>query len=966
MHQACQNCGLHLHCNSPVISGEGNFNDIKLIVISDFPGIQEDQENISFTGPSKKLFDNILGDRKSQIYFTNMVKCCPYIDPITKQGGTRQPSQREIDLCKTILTKELKMFNNDIPIMTLGNASLSGFIGPHQGINKELGIRRKVEIGGREFSLIPNYHPFSVTKNTHILNKFEQTINKAFANTEETTSPKYKLCNFEESIKEINNIIELYNNGKIPWVVFDIETSSLSPWKGNSIMFSFSHDASDTAIVCPTMINNTILFDHIKEYVDSVDEELIKANIVDLPDNQAKEVINNITKRIQSELQDKLTIPFDINKSQSLKINAAVKNLLETVPVIGHNIKFDLKFLIVECGLNIRKVKVFADTQIMAHQVYGRTFGSSLSLKELSRKQFSVSEDWELDIEFYLSKYRLIVDRHYANIPTAILYPYAGLDTFYTKKLYHVLAGSLYPAMVDITNEVTKLTIPLAEAEAKGVLVDSDTLKFLSESYKNAIKETESTLRNLPAVKKFINKKLAPLIELNSKKKKPKSIQELTENVFTLGSIPSLKEIFYGKDYYKLPILADFKTPKGEPQTGADVIEVLIKDHAKDEALEFLKNLDDYKIYNKIITTYIDGLQSDIHNGIYHPEFFITGTVTGRLSSGFHTLPSSSDIKRIFKSRWNSEGGLFLASDESQLELRIAASISEENSMIEEFTNGIDAHTASAAKIYKVVIEEVTSAQRKVGKIVNFAILFGKIAFTLAQDLLCSEKEAQIILDGFWSGRPFLKKFVENQHKFVMQNGFITTPMGRVIPILDAFSTERGHQNHAKRCSVNFPVQSSASDVVTVTSNIIYDEMIGKDTKSIFLGSVHDSLEHDVYPGELFKIIKLVKHHSEVTVRERYKWITCPLVMDVSLGTSWGGAIEFKVKEISDNHVILEGGEAMARDFKDLIAVAGKAYDVNIKINERKEIQQDKFSKDIFFRDRELWNCTLVLKDKVH
>lgn len=988
----CSDCGLHQHCNSPVFSGRSGEN-IKLIVINEYPSVFEDKSKTLFDGPAGKLFTNVMGVRIEDIYFTNLVKCCPYADKITQEGGSRTPSTSEINYCKTILIRELKMFDESIPIMTLGNIALTGIIGDHQGITKEVGTSRKVTLGAKTFTVIPNYHPTAIINNTMLLTMFQRTIDKAFLNlSEDLNVVKYKLCNFEESISAINEIINLYKTGKIPWIVFDIETTSLLPWTGDSIMYSMSHDESPTSVVIPTVINNEILYEHLLEY-DNLVKNRLDSMEIPLPPSQPLMIsggpedsiiatqyleqlekhkhdlhdynksVSDMKEEIKLSLLDKYTVPFIIDPVQRIKINSAIKVMLETVPIIGHNLKFDLRFLYVKLMLNLSKVVVFADTLIMAHQVYGRTFGSSLSLKDLSRKAFNVGEDWEDEIKFYIGKYRLIVERHYGNIPTAVLYPYAGLDTYYTKKLFHILSGNMLPGMVNITAEVTRATIPYVELESKGVMVDPDMMSFLSSSYKGAMRDIDKSMRELPAVKKFINKKLVVMMEENSKKRKPKPMEDLMKEAFGLGSIPTLKTIFYGKEYYNLPILPDFKTPKGEPQTGADVIEELIKRFAKDESLEFLSMLEDYKTFSKIVSTYIDGLPDNIFEGLYKPDFSLTSTITGRLSSGFHVLPSKSDVKRIFISRWRDNGGLFIAADQSQLELRLAASLAKAESMIQAFKDGVDAHTATGAAVYKIPASEVTDKQRKVGKIVNFAILFGKIAQTLAPDLGCSVEEAQKILDDFFDSRPELKKFIEGQHKFVMEYGFVQTMTGRIIPVPDAFSSERGHVNHAKRCSVNYVVQSAASDTVTTSGNEVYFKMKELGMRSSFIGSVHDFLGYDTHPGELFQMLKLIKYHCEEGVQVKYPWMICPLVMDISIGTSWGGAIEFKILELSDDHVILKG-EAMSKDFKLFKGVAEKAYDVEMTINEKKEIDQSKFAKDIFFRDRERWDCTIKINKK--
>jgi len=225
-----------------------------------------------------------------------------------------------------------------------------------------------------------------------------------------------------------------------------------------------------------------------------------------------------------------------------------------------------------------------------------------------------------------------------------------------------------------------------------------------------------------------------------------------------------------------------------------------------------------------------------------------------------------------------------------------------------------------------------------------------------------SVEKARWILDSFFKGNHALSDWIDKQHQFVRNHGYITTPYGRLIAIPEGLSEEPRLIGDALRRSVNFPVQSTASDTVLIASNEIYYGMKKDNLNSIFLGSVHDSEEFDIYPGELPSIIRRVKEENEVKIVERFPWILCPLEMDVSLGASWGGAIEFNVRECSDKHLVLTNGKSLRKDFRMLEYIGSKCYNIKVEVTNVKELTDKDFADDSFVRDSEEWTADVTIE----
>lgn len=775
----------------------------------------------------------------------------------------------------------------------------------------------------------------------------------------------WALLNFEDAMFQMERTLQLYKDGHIHYMVFDFETApSFNPWQGDVIMYSWAHTVDNFGYAVAMSVNNEVAHDR-----------------------------NSLPYPIPE-------VRFSITLEERQQLIAKMRELLLLIPIVGHNLKYDIKWGAWHRWLDITKIKIFADTLCMGFQLFNKRGKGTLTLKTLANMYCGIEDHWEYDVFDYLDRYSRVKDRHFGNLPTGLIGPYAAKDSIYNRYLFEKLDVMMPDWMRNINSIVTYAIKPFAEAETKGIAIDENMRDFLSNCYKTEQDKAMATVYSLPIIKKYIEDKMVVARAENAAKKRAKKTEEeLLENAFNISSNKHLGELIYGHEYYAIPVMKEFKTEKGAPQVNKDFIEFYLnrlskfnfeeqaqkhysyigtivipeqrqreldqfqRDFGKPwEFKQFLQSLAVYKRLEKLKTTYLDSLPEESFEGLYKPNFELTFVKTGRLSSGFHTVPGGCDIKRLYTSRWAPEGGLFVAVDQSQLELRVVAALSGETKLIEAFQKGLDAHKTTAANIYKIPLEHVTDKQRKVGKVVNFALLYGKSARNLAEELGVSVEEAESILRGFFEGYDKLTAWIKYQQNYVRTNKCIVTPWGRKIPIVEAESNDKWELLKADRVAVNYPVQSTASDIVLSSVNGIWNRLKFIDKmNSLLIGSVHDSIEIDVYPGELFKVCQILQEESVDNIIKSQSWLNCPLELSFEIGNSWGGALECKILELTDNKLVFES-EDIRKDFLRFQSVASKCYDVKIEVLKESPVNESKqFGEDVFVRDSLNWEAKVTI-----
>lgn len=388
--------------------------------------------------------------------------------------------------------------------------------------------------------------------------------------------------------------------------------------------------------------------------------------------------------------------------------------------------------------------------------------------------------------------------------------------------------------------------------------------------------EMEGIKIDVPGLAKFSEELNVDLIRLESEIKALAGNQD-----FNLDSPKQLGEILF--DVLEIDSKAK-KTKTGQYKTDEGVLSKLEHKH---EIIPLILN---YRSLKKLKSTYVDSLPLLVNptTGRIHTSYMQTVAATGRLSSNNPNLQNipirtekGREIRKAFVTR-DSDHEL-LAADYSQIELRIIAALSEDENMIKAFQDNLDIHAATAAKVFHVdKIEDVTREQRSAAKAVNFGIIYGQSAFTLAQNLGISRKEAKEMIDNYFEQYSKMKAFMSDQVEFARSHGYVETIMKRRRYLSDILSGNAIVRSFAERNAVNAPIQGSAADVIKIAMINIHAAMKAKKLKSKMLLQVHDELVFDVLKSEHAEMEKLVKHEMEAAVQ-----LSVPLDIDYKFADNW-------------------------------------------------------------------------------
>ena len=357
-------------------------------------------------------------------------------------------------------------------------------------------------------------------------------------------------------------------------------------------------------------------------------------------------------------------------------------------------------------------------------------------------------------------------------------------------------------------------------------------------------------------------------------------IFEYSEEEFNIASPKQMGEILFDK----MQIVEKVKkTKSGQYSTSEETLSKLKGVHPIiDLILEF-------RGLQKLLTTYVNALPQliDDTSGRIHTTFNQSVAATGRLSSvnpNLQNIPIRTEKGRKMREAFvprNSDFEL-LAADYSQIELRIIASLSGDESMLKAFNNGVDIHSATAAKVYKVEKEEVTREMRSNAKMVNFGIIYGISAFGLSQRLGIKRKEAAEIIENYFIEFPKVKKYMDLSIQNARDNEFVETILGRRRYLKDINSQNGMMRSFAERNAINAPIQGSAADIIKKAMIDVQQEMEKQNLESRMLLQVHDELVFDMKKSEKEIMMKIVKDKMERTIK-----LDVPLVVDIGVGENW-------------------------------------------------------------------------------
>ena len=429
---------------------------------------------------------------------------------------------------------------------------------------------------------------------------------------------------------------------------------------------------------------------------------------------------------------------------------------------------------------------------------------------------------------------------------------YAVEDTDITYQLKHKLAPQLKACEAEkLLFELEQPLVPvLADMEQEGVKINKQFLNDYSVELAAEITQLE------------------------------KRIIELAGVDFNIASPKQLGEVLF--DHLKLDPKAK-KTKTGQYQTGEDVLQTL-NEH------EIVRCILEVRQLQKLKSTYVDALPELINEttGRLHTSFNQAVAATGRLSSNnpnLQNIPIRTDkgreVRKAFIAR--NEEYVLLSADYSQIELRIIASMANEEAMIDAFKQGIDIHTATAARVYGIDVKEVTPEQRRNAKAVNFGIIYGQSAFGLSQSLGIPRKEAATIIDEYWKQYPNIKNYMNITINAAKEHGYVQTLMGRRRYLRDINSANFTVRGFAERNAINAPIQGSAADMIKLAMINIHNRMQKESNlKSKMILQVHDELLFDVYKPEVEYMKQLVKEEMEKAMP-----LQVPVIVETGIGDNW-------------------------------------------------------------------------------
>ena len=536
-------------------------------------------------------------------------------------------------------------------------------------------------------------------------------------------------------------------------------------------------------------------------------------------------------------------VPVPAERSEALKIVNEFKELLENEKTmkVGQNIKYDM-LVLSNYGVEVRGPMF--DTMI-AHYVL----------------QPELRHNMDYLAEIYLNYRTIAIEEligtkgkkqgNMRDLTPEQVYEYACEDADITLKLKNILAKELEEqgASTLFYNIEMPLVPVLAYMERNGVCLNTDALKETSRHFTIRMNQIEE------------------------------EVYQLAGTTFNISSPKQVGEILFER--LKITDKAK-KTKTGQYVTSEEVLEGLRNKH------EIVGKILDYRGLKKLLSTYIDALPQLINpqTGKIHTSFNQTVTATGRLSSSNPNLQNipirNEDGKEIRRAFVPEEGCLFFSADYSQIELRIMAHLSKDKHMIEAFHEGNDIHAATAAKVFKTDINEVSREQRSKAKTANFGIIYGISVFGLAERMNVPRSEAKELIDGYFQTYPQIKEYMDKSIEEARNKGYIETIFGRKRFLPDIHSHNAVVRGYAERNAINAPIQGSAADIIKVAMINIFQRFQTEDIRSKMILQVHDELNFSVYPDEKDKVQQIV-----IEEMEKAYTMEVPLKADCGWGENW-------------------------------------------------------------------------------
>lgn len=511
---------------------------------------------------------------------------------------------------------------------------------------------------------------------------------------------------------------------------------------------------------------------------------------------------------------------------------------------IGHNIKFDLHFMEQVWGEETL-VEPLEDTAVLSYVLNGTEHGhglDELAKLYLDHKMIAYEEVCGS------GKNKITFDR--VELDQAL--NYAAEDADYTLRLYQLFRPRLFAEhQVSVYEDLDRPLINiLKEMEDSGIKVNTATLRALSADFELKMRDYEQ------------------------------QIYQLAGEEFNIGSPKQIGDILFGKLGAK-----GKKTPTGAWQTGADILEDLAA-----EGNELSARILDWRALSKLKSTYTDALLALLDkNERVHTTYNQINTSTGRLASNNPNLQNipirSEEGKKIRECFIARPGCKLIASDYSQVELRLLAVVADVKGLKHSFAENQDIHAATASRVFGVPLDKVTPNQRRHAKAINFGIVYGISQYGLAKQIDVSNEEAKAYIDAYFREMPEIKKYMDDTIQFARKNGYVLTPFGRKCTVNGINDKNKRLAMNAERAAINAPIQGGAADIIKMAMNSVFKALKKGNYQTRMLLQVHDELVFEAPENEVEEVAALIRESMQNVVH-----YDVPFIAEVGIGDNWAQA----------------------------------------------------------------------------
>lgn len=536
-------------------------------------------------------------------------------------------------------------------------------------------------------------------------------------------------------------------------------------------------------------------------------------------------------------------VPLQLDRQAVL---AALKPLLEDAqkPKLGQNLKYDAHVL-KNHGITLRGIQ--HDTMLESYVL--NSTATRHNMDDLAKHYLGVTT---IHYEEVAGKGAKQIG--FQEVAVEQAGEYAAEDADITLRLHQVLSEQLQqqPRLLDLYQQIElPLLNVLMRIEENGVLIDNAMLDQQSLELANRMIGIEQ------------------------------QAHDQAGSAFNLGSPKQIQEILY--DRLNLPVLK--KTPKGQPSTDESVLQELALDYP------LPKLILEFRSMSKLKSTYTDKLPQQINpkTGRVHTSYHQAVAATGRLSSSdpnLQNIPIRSEEGRKIRQAFIAPPGCkIVAADYSQIELRIMAHLSGDPGLLTAFSQGLDVHSATAAEVFEVAIDQVTHELRRSAKAINFGLIYGMSAFGLAQQLGLSRNQAQAYIDLYFTRYPGVKQYMDNIREQARQQGYVETLFGRRLYLPDINARNAAQRQYAERTAINAPMQGTAADIIK-RAMLACDAWITENGAVVkMIMQVHDELVFEVAESQLQSTIDAVRN-----IMSNAAELKVPLLVDVGYGENWDQA----------------------------------------------------------------------------